>query len=244
MMKIEIYQIDPKRDEKQAAFLSLEHMEKILGTREVDSRIYNRVYAGDVDCRSLERVYAMFNLEQPDDFKGHSLSVSDVVRVLESPDVVPGAYFCDSFGFQEISFRSDQAELSPVLPIRVVLLESGKQARITHILPTLETMQRIVGGSIEAVYPFEERVCIVCNEEGKLEGLPLNRALWEGGPNGEILDILAGTCFLCDCSGVSFDSLSREQSERYLEQFRYPERFYRAGGTIRAVPVKDKDRER
>ena len=93
-------------------------------------------------------------------------------------------------------------------------------------------------------YPFEERVCIVCNEEGKLEGLPLNRALREGGPNGEILDILAGTCFLCDCSGVSFDSLSREQSERYLEQFRYPERFYRAGDTIRAVPVKDKDRER
>ena len=39
-------------------------------------------------------------------------------------------------------------------------------------------MQAVVQGSIEAIYPYEDRVCIVCNEEGKLEGMPLNRAVY------------------------------------------------------------------
>ena len=40
----------------------------------------------------------------------------------------------------------------------------------------LESLQHEVGGYIEAMYPDEDPVALVCNEEGKLEGLPLNRA--------------------------------------------------------------------
>ena len=100
-----------------------------------------------------------------------------------------------------------------------------------------------IGGDIEAYYPFEEQVCIVCNEEGKINGLPLNRAIRDED-TGDIADIIAGTFFICDCSGESFDSLSKEQQKRYLEKYRLPERFFRSRDGIESVPFKPKDRNR
>lgn len=85
----------------------------------------------------------------------------------------------------------------------------------------------------------------VCNEEGKINGLPLNRAVYADPNRGEMLDIIAGTFFICDCSGENFGSLSSEQLRRYTEQFKYPERFFRMDNEIRAVPfLPEKDRER
>lgn len=51
--------------------------------------------------------------------------------------------------------------------IKVVLLEPYKIARAVEINASLEGMQGVVGGLIEPFYPFEEQVCIVCNEESK-----------------------------------------------------------------------------
>ena len=51
--------------------------------------------------------------------------------------------------------------------IKVVLLEPGKLARATEIDASLAGMQKTVGGLIEPFYPFEEQVCIVCNEESR-----------------------------------------------------------------------------
>ena len=198
-------------------------------------------------------------------------------------------------------------------------------------------MQAVVGGNIEALYPFEEAVSIICNEEGKINGLPLNRAVYrdaawkemtygemaarfreaerhgkhldglitfsedsftkpysleartymvssqnkafqpnmggysifgsaldgsdsyvrleqymaseKGGKDGwkiercyiregsdEILEIIAGTFFICDCSGQNFGSLSEEQAVRYTAMFRLPEVFSKTGDTISALP--------
>lgn len=119
--------------------------------------------------------------------------------------------------------------------IRVVLLEPGKLAGITKIGVSLEEMQAAVGGYIEAIYPFSEEVALVCNEEAKLIGMPLNRALRQED-SGEILDIIAGPCFLCDCSGENFGSLSRKQAVRYANQFRFPEQFFRVNTEIVAIP--------
>lgn len=88
-------------------------------------------------------------------------------------------------------------------------------------------MQQTVGDDIEAYYPFDAQVCIVCNEEGKINGLPLNRAIRDVD-TGDIADIIAGTFFICDCSGESFGCLSTEQQKRYLEKYRLPERFFRS----------------
>ena len=121
--------------------------------------------------------------------------------------------------------------------IRVVLLEPGKAARTTDIGATLEDMQKVVGGYIEAVYPYAEEVAIVVNEEGKLEGLPLNRAL-RYEDTGEIYDIIAGPCFICDCNGENFGSLTPEQAGRYEKMFRSPEQFFKLNGKIIAVPYQ------
>ena len=100
-------------------------------------------------------------------------------------------------------------------------------------------------GTSKLITPFEEPVCIVCNEEGKINGLPLNRAVYADPDCGEMLDIIAGTFFICDCSGEDFGSLSSEQLRRYTELFKYPERFFRAGNDIKAVPyIPERSQER
>jgi hypothetical protein len=120
--------------------------------------------------------------------------------------------------------------------IKVILLEPNRVAKVTEIEHSLEAMQKVVQGDIQAVYPFEEDVCIVCNEEGKLEGLPLNRALYDD--DHEIYDIIAGPAFICDCSGESFGSLSEEQIKKYSRQFMRPERFFVTDNGIKAVPFQ------
>ena len=64
--------------------------------------------------------------------------------------------------------------------MRVIVVEPKKKPMVRDIDAGLESMQKIVGGSIEAVYPFADPVALICNGEGKLLGLPLNRALRDG----------------------------------------------------------------
>ena len=85
----------------------------------------------------------------------------------------------------------------------------------------------------------------VCNEEGKLQGLPLNRALRD--EDNRIYDIVAGNFFVCDCSTENFKSLSEEQLKRYTEKYKRPERFVQIDDQILAIPMpvkSDKERER
>lgn len=96
-------------------------------------------------------------------------------------------------------------------------------------------MQAAVSGYIEAVYPYAEEVAIVVNGEGKLEGLPLNRALRYENTK-EVYDIIAGPCIICDCSGENFGSLTPEQAQRYAKKFQRPEHFFKLNGKIIAVP--------
>lgn len=128
--------------------------------------------------------------------------------------------------------------------IKVVLLQPGKLAKAVEIDSSLEGMQQAVGGGlIEAVYPFEEEVCLVCNEEGKINGMRPNRALYDD--DHKMIDIICGPAFICDCRGENFGSLSEEQLNRYGKQFRYPETFFRTGDGIKTVPYNpNKGRER
>lgn len=118
--------------------------------------------------------------------------------------------------------------------IKVVLLEPNEFARVAEIDASLEGMQKIVGGLIECGYYFQEEVCCVVNEEGKIMGLDLNRGVYD--EKGRLIDIIAGTAFICDGSGEDFDSLSDEQLEKYLKQFRLPEKFFKINGQIKGIP--------
>lgn len=243
-MKIKIYQINNVRDEKNALFLSYEQLEKFTGSRDVNSSIYDKVYEGDVDCRHLESVYQMFNMNRPPEFTGHSLSKSDIVEIVDDmPDLEKGFYYCDSIGFKKIAFEPEKTQEKDVRKIKVVMVEPEKEARIVELEDDLKALQHAVQGYIETMYPFAEEVAIICNEEGKMTGLPLNRAIYMEGDhsfNPEIVDIIAGNFFICATPAESenFESLTDEQASKYLEMFRTPEKFYRVGDEIVAIPVK------
>lgn len=115
--------------------------------------------------------------------------------------------------------------------MNVLIVEPGKVPRESEIGSDLKSMQEVVGGYIEAVYPYDDPVALVCNEEGKLEGLPLNRRL-------EDYDIIAGTFFICGLSKDNFASLSPELMATYKEKFAQPEQFMRIGGQIVAVSME------
>ena len=93
-----------------------------------------------------------------------------------------------------------------------------------------------MGGSIGASYPFEDPVAIVYNDDGKLMGLPLNRALRDG--DGDIYDIVAGKFFICGLGDENFASLPKELQQKYEEKFRQPEAFLKMGSKIMAIPTE------
>ena len=77
----------------------------------------------------------------------------------------------------------------------------------------------------------------VCNEEGKLDGLPLNRALRD--EDGDIYDVVAGNFFLAGIGEDDFIDLPDELVEQFTEQFWQPEVFVNVGGRIIAYPVAE-----
>lgn len=110
--------------------------------------------------------------------------------------------------------------------MKILIVEPEREPRTSEINGTLREMQDVVGGLIQAVYPFEEPVALICNDEGKLLGLPLNRAL-QLPETGEIYDVIAGTFFLCGAAPDSdrFAGLTDDQLSRYGQRFRAPEFF-------------------
>ena len=120
--------------------------------------------------------------------------------------------------------------------MQVVIVEPEKKPRVQSIEDSLASMQEIVGGTIQAVYPFDEPVALICNDEGKLLGLPLNRALRDS--DGRVYDIVAGTFFLCGATASSdrFDSLTEEQVQHFLKRFSASEQFVRVGDAVFVLP--------
>ena len=114
----------------------------------------------------------------------------------------------------------------------VMMIEPGKDHRRMEVSHSLEEMQKDGGGLIQILYRFGEPVALVCNEEGKLLGLPANRALRD--ESGAVYDIVCGTFFLCGAPPDSdtLGSLTEEQVSRYEQRFARPELFLNLGGHI------------
>lgn len=102
----------------------------------------------------------------------------------------------------------------------------------------LEEMQATVGGLIDAIYPWEDRAAIVCNDEAILLDMPFNRSV-EGGYGG-----VFGTFFVCGVGEENFCSLTPEQMKVYKEKFRKAEILLGAKGnelvTLK-VPARPKE---
>lgn len=123
--------------------------------------------------------------------------------------------------------------------LTVLLIEPECYPRAIEIDPGLEPLQKVVGGWIEAIYPWEDNAAIVLNEEGKINQLPLNRSLRT--EDGVIYDITAGNMLIVGLGKEDFSSLTKEQLTRYEKLFHQPEAFIRLGGHLMAVPIPGKE---
>ena len=133
--------------------------------------------------------------------------------------------------FEEFEEREAESGMT------VVACYPGKAAQVMKITGGLEGMQQFVGGCIEAVYPFSDPVAIVCNEEGKMNGMELNRALYT--EDGTMYDIVAGPMFVCGLGEENFASLQGDLLEKYLEKYKQPESFIKIGSDILAIKLPE-----
>lgn len=102
-----IYQINPARDNDRLLYLGYELNARLFGHFTVKPEIYDKVYDGEVSRKyDLEDIFVMLNNspEIPDDYRGHLLSVSDVIEIRESDSVPCGFWFVDGVGFKKINF--------------------------------------------------------------------------------------------------------------------------------------------
>ena len=119
--------------------------------------------------------------------------------------------------------------------LSVIYVEPGKCPELIEIENTYNAKRMLVGGDIEVEdLSLEDHVAMVCNESGKAEGLPLNRAIW--GEGHKLVDVVAGAFFIAYLPSDSFESIPDDLASKYLEKFKHPEMFFDAGDGIEVKP--------
>ena len=107
--------------------------------------------------------------------------------------------------------------------MKAIKCEPGKEAQIVEIPCELEALQAAVEGYIEAFYPYDDEVAIICNEEGKINGMEPCRAIFD--TDGKIIDIICGPFLIVGLSPDNFASLPDDLALKYYERFKDPEFF-------------------
>lgn len=98
--------------------------------------------------------------------------------------------------------------------MKVLIVEPRKHPREAEIDGNLESMQKTVGGYLQAIYPFEDEIALVCDDESKLKSdTEWNRMLPGTG------DIIKGTFFIAGLGAEDFTDLSPELMEKYRQRF-------------------------
>ena len=102
--------------------------------------------------------------------------------------------------------------------MNVLVVEPGYLPYEKEVQDELKDLQAIVGGHIQAIYPFEDHVALVCNEDGIGLQLEFNRMIPERQYGG-----IFGTFFVCAIDGENFASLTPEQMKTYKKRFQKAE---------------------
>ena len=122
--------------------------------------------------------------------------------------------------------------------LSVLKIAPGQHPQQVEIDNDLKALQEAVGGSIGASYPFaDDPVAVVYNDDAKLMGLPLNRALWD--EDGLMYDVIAGTFLVVGLGEEDFASLTPEMAQKYEQLFHQPEAFLKLGNRLLVLPVPD-----
>lgn len=207
-MRIKIYQIDSNKDTKREKF-------RPLSNQKINPSIYKKVFYGDVVAGTLEDIFIMFNDNRPPTHQGHSLSVSDIIEIIDGEGKVNNKiYYCDRIGFKEIKF--DTSKCAEMVGMDVVYVTPGNPAIHIRIGRELSDLQNAVGGLIEPIYNGNQ--IVIANEESKLIQEPPNRTLENG-------IVVHGPFFVCGDDGENFTSLNENEINKYIELFSKPEIF-------------------
>ena len=232
-MEIILYQINSERDYEECEFMDYAYAQE----HGIDPYAYDRVWSGHLEATTLNGVYATLNQDlRPDNYMGRSMSVSDVCEVI-GEDGQSKFYYVDRAGFKEIEFDTSLTREAKEREITVLACYPGKTAEVITIPNTLKAKQEFVGGYIEAAYPSSDPIAIIMNEEGKINGLPLNRALYT--EDGQMYDIVAGPMMVVGLTEDDFGSLRGDLLEKYMEKFKHPERFMQFGNQIMAFKIPE-----
>ena len=122
--------------------------------------------------------------------------------------------------------------------LSVLKIAPGQHPQQVEIDNDLKALQEAVGGFIGASYPFaDDPIAIVYNDDGKLMGLPLNRALRD--EDGQMYDAVAGTFLVVGLDEEDFASLTPELAQKYEQLFHQPEAFLKLGNRLLVLPVPD-----
>ena len=124
----------------------------------------------------------------------------------------------------------------------VLVVEPLKEPYVKQIDPGYKSMQAEVDGTFQAIYPYDDPVALVCNDEGKLLGMELNRGLRDD--TGSLYDIVAGTFLVVGLGEEDFTSLPTELIQKYTEQFQTPELFIHMDGKLAVLPLPEQPREK
>lgn len=151
-----------------------------------------------------------------------------------------GEYILDSDNFSEVDFRTtDEREIVQEQPglMEVLLIKPGMYPQQVKIGCELEDLQKAVGGDIQAIYPYDEPVALVMDEEGKINGSELNRALRD--ETNEVYDIIAGNFLVVGLGEENFEGLTHDLMKQFEEKFHQPEMFVKMGKSLMVLPVPD-----
>lgn len=115
--------------------------------------------------------------------------------------------------------------------MKVLLVEPGKYPRTAHISPELSSLQQTVGGYIQAIYPWDDPVAVICDEEALLKQLEFNRLI---APEVAIF----GSFFICGLGEDDFTDLPDDLADKYAQLLREPQILVRTSEGLVAVRVE------
>lgn len=154
-----------------------------------------------------------------DDFQAPPIGTHGTVRGVDDAGSIMVKW--DNGSGLSVVYGEDSCKVVDDNIIVALLVAPGKEPKQVCFENTLENLQGFVGGWIESVSPFNDNVAIICNEEGKLDGLPLNRTI----STDCFHDIIAGNFLVVGIGEEDFCSLTEKQIDRYKEMFKEPEIF-------------------
>ena len=110
--------------------------------------------------------------------------------------------------------------------MKILVVEPLRVPYEKEIDGSLASMQSVVGGLIQLLYPFDDpELALICNDEGKIMRVPYNRALRD--EDGRIYDVVSGTFFLCrtHADSENLEGLTEGQVKFCMNQFKHIELF-------------------